>query len=137
MLSPKRIILILFFFSGRLYGFNLPSAQYFFRENRGQWEEEIRYRCTNGDRDIAFYRDKIIFGTRKVVDPALPYEGMLPHQMRAATYEFLSFQMRFEGASDKVAIFGSGASDARTHYIRNGNGEKPITDVPDYEVLEY
>ncbi len=133
----QRIIPFLSLFTGTLFGFNLPQAQYFFRENRGQWEQEIRYRCTNGDRDIAFYADKIIFGTRRVVDPALPYEGMLPHQMRAATYEYLSFQMRFVGASNQVQISGSGASDARTHYFRNQDGAKPIIDVPDYEVLEY
>jgi len=137
-LKPSILIsLALLLCSGTTFGINAPQSQFFFRENRGQWDADIRFRCTNGDRDIAFCKDRIVFGTRRVVDPALPCEGMLPHQMRAATYEFLSFQMRFDGASESVEIFGSGASDARTHYFRNPNGEKPILYVPDHEALEY
>lgn len=139
ILRSASLITLFFFFlvAGSLSAVQLPQSQFFFRENRGQWDADIRFRCTNGDRDIAFYKDRIVFGTRRVVDPALPYEGILPHQMRAATYEFLSFQMRFEGASEEVEIFGAGASNARTHYFRNPNGEQPILHVPDHEVLEY
>jgi len=78
-LKPSILIsLALLLCSGTTFGINAPQSQFFFRENRGQWDADIRFRCTNGDRDIAFCKDRIVFGTRRVVDPALPYEGMLP-----------------------------------------------------------
>ena len=76
--SASLITLFFFLVTGSLSAVQLPQSQFFFRENRGQWDADIRFRCTNGDRDIAFCKDRIVFGTRRVVDPALPYEGMLP-----------------------------------------------------------
>jgi hypothetical protein len=61
-----------------------PAFHWYFRENRGQWEGDVRFRCTNGERDIAFYKDKMVFSTRKTIDPGLPQEGDLPHQQRFA-----------------------------------------------------
>ena len=114
-----------------------PAFHWYFRENRGQWEGDVRFRCTNGERDIAFYKDKMVFSTRKTIDPGLPQEGDLPHQQRFAKYEFLTYAVHFPGSNPNVEVAGVGQSSAYVNYITTNNAGAPIRKVPDYEAMEY
>lgn len=100
-----------------------------FKKNGGQWEPEVLYRLTSGHTSIAFYKNKIQFGLRKV-KPRKVHDKMHPDNI-----SYIVWDLVFENAAANPAILATGQIPSNTNYFKNPNGT--ATTLESYGKLTY
>ncbi len=87
-----------------------------FRKNNGQWDKQILYRMMSGHTSIAFYKDKIQFGLRKVTDKKSKSKN---HPEIAYAVWDLKIDNQFSGS----AILAEGKSSSKINYFKGESGK--------------
>ena len=87
-----------------------------FRKNNGQWDNEILYRMMSGHTSIAFYKDKIQFGLRKVSDKKSKSKN---HPEIAYTI----WDLRIENKNAGSILLSEGKSTSKINYFKGESGK--------------
>ncbi len=99
-----------------------------FKKNNGQWDNEILYRLSSGETSIAFYKNKIQFGLRKVGHQKAK-DGQHPE------VSYLVWDLVIENNNESHAVLGSRQQPSKINYFI-GNSGKSI-ELQEFEQLTY
>jgi len=116
----------------RLLNFN----KQLFRENVGQWDDDLQYRSVSSNSSISFKDDCISFGLRRT--PDFRFEDMatdVNKETRETRSEFLVWQLKFTNSNPDVHIEAGKAVESRVNYF--GPGQTQGKTIPAYEAIRY
>jgi gliding motility-associated-like protein len=138
----RKLLLILLSLSFSIYfseaqdNFESPSARMIgdietpvFRKNNGQWDGQILYRLSSGHTSIAFYKNKIQFGLRKVKSQKIK-KGQNPDNVSYAIWD-----MVLENSQTNLSLQAEGIKDSKINYFRGNSGQN--IKAEDFEKLTY
>jgi hypothetical protein len=94
-----------------------------FRQNAGQWDDEILYRGYSGGSNIYFLKNSLSFTHNR-----FSAEG---------NTEFIVWNMHFEGAENNLEVVSGGRSVSRTNYILGADADKHVSNVADFREIRY
>lgn len=100
-----------------------------FRKNNGQWDAQIYYRLSSGHTSIAFYKNKIQFGLRKIKHQKVK-KGQHPDNI-----SYVIWDLVLQNSHSDVSILAEGKKDSKINYFR-GNAEKEIISE-EFEKITY
>ncbi|MFN6943455.1 MAG: SBBP repeat-containing protein, partial [Cytophagaceae bacterium] len=92
-----------------------------FRENAGQWDEDILFRGASLGTNVYFLKDRLSFAHNR-----------FRHDDGQA--EYIVWNLNFENANKEVNVSAAGKARSRTNYLSSGNSS---VNVPDYRELYY
>ena len=98
---------------------NLPVA---FVENRGQWDEAVRFRARRGTQTLWLLRDGWTFSLKRATGKKDLMDGA-------------AVRMVFEGAQGE--IYGEARRPGKRHYFSGNDAAEWITGVPAYSRVRY
>lgn len=100
-----------------------------FRKNGGQWDPQIAFRLSSGHTSIAFYRNKIQFGLRKV-NPSKIKKGEHPDHVSYAVWD-----LELVNASADVQLVADYKKPSKFNYFKGSSGMG--IEAEDYRKLTY
>ena len=124
-----------------------------FTENRGQWDERVRFRASAGGATVWFCRDGITYQfTHRVpqsettdteplaagVAPRAPFdraERFMPSEAEADSIETVVIHAAFAGSNAEVELAGENLLGYRCNYFLGNDPGKWRTDVPNYAAV--
>jgi len=118
--------------------------------NMGQWDDEILYKGSYNGISVRYMQDGISFAIGREVhgeesedetmarlrSPRRKMTAGFPDDENSA-YEYLVWNLKFEGASEHVRVTGEGKQDSKTHYLKGNDPAKWVKHVPEYKLLTY
>jgi len=126
---------------------NLSRMPLAFTENRGQWDERVRFRASAGGAILWFCRDGITYQfTHRVprsktaggdlmaagIGPRAPFDRTEPDSI-----ESVVVHAAFVGNNPDVELAGENLLDYRCNYFLGNDPTKWRTDVPNYTTVMY
>ena len=134
-----------------------------FTENRGQWDERVRFRASAGGTTLWFGRDGITYQfTHRVprlktadteplavgIAPRAPFdraerfmpnetEAQVPSEAAADSIETVVIHAAFAGSNPEVELAGENRLEYRCNYFLGNDPAKWQTDVPNYTAVVY
>ena len=134
-----------------------------FTENRGQWDERVRFRASAGGTTLWFGRDGITYQfTHRVprlktadteplavgIAPRAPFdraerfmpnetEAQVPSEAAADSIETVVIHAAFAGSNPEVELAGENRLEYRCNYFLGNDPAKWRTDVPNYAAVVY
>jgi len=126
-----------------------------FTENRGQWDEWVRFRASAGGTTLWFGRDGITYQfTHRVprskttdteplaagVAPRPPFDRagrFMPSEAEADSIETVVIHAAFAGSNPEVELAGENRLEYRCNYFLGNDPGKWRTDVPNYTAVVY
>lgn len=122
-----------------------------FRENKGQWDEKILYSGSSHSANVYFMKNELSFGFTRRVEKEETEEGeeaemkaeveeiqyRAYHTEPKRDFEYLVWNVRFEGANPEAAMEAEGQADSKANYLLGNDPDKHYIHVPDYKLLKY
>ncbi len=100
-----------------------------FRKNKGQWDPSIHYKLSSGHTSISFFKNKIQFGMRKVIDREIK---SIEHPDNVS---FLVWEIELQNSKKDVSFIGGGKRNSKVSFFK-GNSGKAIG-LEEYEKITY
>ncbi len=99
-----------------------------FKKNNGQWDHEVLYRLSSGETSIAFYKDKIQFGLRKVGHQKAK-QGQHPEM------SYLVWDLVIENNNKDHALIADGIHPSKINYFIGTSGKS--IELDEFDKLTY
>lgn len=133
----------------------LEKLPLLFRQNMGQWDEQILFSGSSGSANVYFMKNELSFGLmRPVKNEKLETEQVMAagrsmseikalaerkfnNQLKTPEYEYLVWNVRFEGAQAHTLITAEGKTGSNANYFIGNDPAKHAVNVPDYKILTY
>lgn len=108
-----------------------------FRQNVGQWSDEILYQGNSPawGANVAFMKNGVSFGFSRNYKDADKEAVKFHHG--AAMHEYLVWNQKFSNMNPAVTVSAQGQSDSHVNYLIGNDPEKHHTNVPDYKIVKY
>jgi len=127
-----------------IFAGNMPAV---FRKNMGQWEEKILYQSSSAGVNVYFMKDGLSFATGREVGAVVPSNSgaggsgspdrTVGINTESEHYEYLVWNLYFEGAKSDVEVIAEGRQDSRTNYFLGNDPSKWVINAPDYALIKY
>jgi hypothetical protein len=110
-----------------------------FTENRGQWDEQIRFRADGGGATMWFTSDGAYYQfTRRVPgDRKLPDVGRDPLDDEPDRFESMMIKASFVGANPEPCLAGEDMLEYKCNYFIGNDPTKWRADVANYTAVKY
>lgn len=119
------------------------SASMYFTENKGQWEESVKFRCDAGDAVVWICKDRIVYQFLQSVEQPgrADQSGSFAHENgalgadRVKTVEQLVVTAKFVDANPNAQATGKSPSEFRYNYFLGSDGSRWQTDVRNFQSI--
>jgi hypothetical protein len=154
MRTAKVMIAVILMFS-HIYGMSENTSDYLmaiekydlqplaFTENRGQWDEQVRFKATAGGANIWFTTDGMYYQfIRRIAKEESNPDGlfMLPHgrfDQKTDSFEQLVLKVSFVGTNLTPAVFGKALMEYKCNYFIGNDPNQWHTDVSNYQAIYF
>ena len=120
---------------------NLKNLPVKFRKNMGQWNDKILFRSEANGINISFLNNGISYCTGREMEPIENKSPLNnrnePNENNKSEYEYLVWNLYFEGANSQAAMSGKGMQSSKTNYLLGNDRTKWVIDAPDYSLIQY
>jgi gliding motility-associated-like protein len=119
----------------------IENAPTVFRENKGQWDTEIKYKTHFGDNNIYFLNDGLSFGVRQMYDAPKRFddEGNLlpPNPDDRPKAAFLVWDMKYVNMNDNATWSTDNGVTTKVGYYTGSNGDAPKLGIKEFQKIRH
>lgn len=115
-----------------------------FVENRGQWNDKVKFRSDLGGASVWFTADQVIFqlsrktpGSISQVDPLDPHSNNVFSKGDVTSRQILAYSVSIEGANSGAVAVGNDSQGGKINYLLGATQSSWRTDIPAYSAITY
>ena len=108
---------------------SLAISQLKFRENKGQWNNDILYQSSSANANINFIKNGMSFGYKKLLKDADKDEQRV--------YQLYVWNLTLAGINEKTTLKTTGRTISNYNYLKGNDFKKHIRGVGEYNELVY